>query len=63
MLERVMRTASKCLAKLVINVQAYVFVRLSLEELKRLEGRNYKCFSSSVHSIKRKQGSYSRRLN
>lgn len=38
--------ASKCVAKLVINVYAYVFVRLSLEELKHLEGRNYKCFST-----------------
>lgn len=41
MLERVVRMASKYLAKLVINVYAYAFVRLSLEELKLLEGRNY----------------------
>lgn len=36
------------LAKRVINVHAYVFVRLSLEEHKRLEGRKHKCFSKSL---------------
>lgn len=35
-----MRMASKYLAKLMINVYAYVFVRLSLEEFKHLEGKN-----------------------
>lgn len=34
--KRVVRTASKCLAKCVINVYACVFVRLSLKEHKRL---------------------------
>lgn len=42
----------KGLAECVTNAHAQVFVRLSLEEQKRLEGTNCKCFSACQYILR-----------